>query len=472
MEKTMNKNSSISRDLTVLKKRVARLKRLPMRKLNDAICDIIDLKGYGLAVLLRKLPEFSQERQLKIAQKVEDFLYFHPENGVKVFDRIKRAYESSCEECRPHLLSAMVDVSQRMRDGELQKSNLLKEAKEVLESSTDLTRKGKALEIIGESENRELILVVIKNIIKAVEKVGEFSGYHFIENSLLSLKRLGGDSLLRLLINPMSDETIKKLRIEWRSEKPEIVDMVLRQTHSLDSDFAQTLLKVVDLSDFNLPFVAMIQEGVSHSDKWVRQAAVASMEKASQGLSPELLSRMLNDSSPEVRLMAAASLGGFSSEQTGDLLEALAEKGGETIGTRMNALYALHSQKNLAALERISASSEPRIALNAIGLAALLKPRNESLESLLKVYSGLKPDRALELQYYLLELAEPEDLKGLIDYHKAAANDVQKDNCIELLKRFLLQKAGPRLERAKSLLTDGERKAIDILTSGGLSENG
>jgi hypothetical protein len=84
----------------------------------------------------------------------------------------------------------------------------------------------------------------------------------------------------------------------------------------------------------------------------------------------------------------------------------------------------------------------------------------------------LKPDRALELQYYLLELAEPEDLKGLIDYHKAAANDVQKDNCIELLKRFLLQKAGPRLERAKSLLTDGERKAIDILTSGGLSENG
>lgn len=465
MEKYMEKNQSISRNLVQLRKRVRRLNRVPMRKLGDAVCDIIDLKGFGLAVLLRCLPKIKDERQVVIAQKIEDFLYFHPHKGVRLFDRLKKAFFAASELCRPHLLAAMVDVSEKLPNGAEELLGLIAEARVVLESAPDFIRKGKAVEIIAMANKKEYIIDIINNMVISTKKIAEFANYHFFENCLLAVKRMGGESLLRLLINPNSDNAIKQLRLEWRSEKPDLVAKVLRASECLNTEFAQAALHVIDLSDFNLPFVSMIQEGMSHPDKWVRQAAVISMQKASEALSPEILARMLNDPSPEVRLMAVSSLGGYPIEKTGAILESLAAKEGETVGQRMNALYALHSQKNLPALEKLSSSVDPKVALNSMGLAALLKPDSETLGNLLKFFLSVGPSRAVELQYYVLELIEPDGLKMLVDLHRDSKGGQQKENCLILLKAFLMKNAGPKLERAKRLLSDAERKALGLLAA-------
>jgi hypothetical protein len=148
------------------------------------------------------------------------------------------------------------------------------------------------------------------------------------------------------------------------------------------------------------------------------------------------------------------------------LLETLAKESGDTAGMRLNALYALHAQKNAPALERLTDSPEAKIALNAMGLAALLSSsRRESLEKLLDVYLGLKPDRAIELQRYLLELAEPEDLQSLIELHKVSGTSLAKENCVELIKLFMAKKDGPRLEKVKADLPEGERKAVELLAA-------
>ncbi|GAB4278641.1 MAG: hypothetical protein Kow0029_22100 [Candidatus Rifleibacteriota bacterium] len=452
------------KDLKQLRKMVKRLGRVPEKKLVDAVCDIIDLKGYSLAVILRHLPEFSADRQLQIVRKIEDFLYFHPEKGVRLFSRLKRAFSQAHVDCRPNILSAMVDVAAKMPDGENRLSDLIQEAQQVILMQTDLTRKGKAIEILARSENRENLLEIIKLLIKASEKIAEFENYQFVENCLLVIKKLGGESVIRLLINPNSDNAVQMLRLEWKSEKPEVLTRFLKLIHSLDSYFAQTLLKVIDYSDFNLPFVSMIREGMSHEDKWVRQAAVASMEKVAERVDVEDIARMLSDSSPEVRLMAISSLGGYSAGQTGTILEMMAREESETIGSRMNALYALHSQKNLDALERLSGEDNPKIALNAMGLAALLKPRSESFEKLLDVYVGLGEARASELEYYLMELSEPEDLPRILDLQRLAVSEVKREGFIRFLRAFLSAKSGPRLDRIKSNFKGPELQALRLLS--------
>ncbi len=83
---------------------------------------------------------------------------------------------------------------------------------------------------------------------------------------------------------------------------------------------------------------------------------------------------------------------------------------------------------------------------------------------MLKVFAGLGPDRAGEIRYYLLEIADPEDISVLIDYHQNADSGVKKENCLALLREFLLQKAGPRLDRALQALPDAQRKALAVLT--------
>ena len=163
--------------------------------------------------------------------------------------------------------------------------------------------------------------------------------------------------------------------------------------------------------------------------------------------------------------MAVSSLGGYSAEQTGDLLESLVRKPGETVGLRMNALYALYSQKNLPVLEKLCSEPDAKIALNAMGLSALLRPKKDGFADLMKVFAGLSGERATELQYYLLELADPEDIGILIDYHKNADSALKKENCISLIRAFLLKKAGPRLSGAISTLSDGEKKALDLLSA-------
>ena len=460
----MKKN--VAKDLRHLNKKVKKLNRMPLRKIKESVCDIIDMKGYGLALLLHKLPDFSPRRQYKIARKIEDFLYFHSMDGAKLLNRLGIACRKCHKKSLPLLLSAYVDVWTKAGKNEAELVSMQDKAYEVLKTKADLTRKGKAIEIIGKSEDKKYLKAVIKNMIKASRKVGDFSGYHFIENSLLVVKKLGGETVLRLLINPNSDNIIKKMRIEWQENDAAVMNELLGIGRNFTDDFAQTLLKVIDLSDFNLPFASMIQEGLDHPDKWVRQTAAASMEKISKSVNPELLKKMLGDSSPEVRLMAISSLGGFSQEQTGELLEALARESGDTAGMRLNALYALHAQKNLPALKRLSDSSEAVIALNAMGLSALLgDSRSESLKKLLGVYLGLKPDRAIELQRYLLELSEPEDLSSLIELHKVSESSLAKENCVELIKLFMAKKDGPRLEKVKSDLPESERKAVELLAA-------
>jgi len=166
-----------------------------------------------------------------------------------------------------------------------------------------------------------------------------------------------------------------------------------------------------------------------------------------------------------VRMMAVASLGGYPIEKTGQLLESLARKAGELPGAKMNALYALYSQKNLPALERLSEEPEMNVALNSIGLAALLRPKNEGLDSLLRVYSGLSAERALELKHYLFEIADPEDLGIILDYHKSVDGEQRKENCLGLIRDFILLKAGPRMERVLRALPDAERKALSVLVA-------
>lgn len=461
MEKAMKNQEN---DLKTLIKKVGLLKKLPLKKLGDATCDIIDLKGSSIAVLLRRLPEFSPARQKVIAQKIEDYFYFYPDRGRKLIGRLKKACEKVCEECLSQLLSILVDVIPR-NARKVEFADLLPTALKVLDSGCDYPRKSKALEIIGQHQRKETILCVIKNMILSIELVSGFSGYQFFENCLLVLKRMGGESVLKLLINPNSDNVIKQFRFEWRDQDNDIQSGVLKLLQAAGTDFAQIALKIVDLSDFNLPFIAMIQEGMTHEDKWVRQAAAASMEKASSALDPEMLQRMLSDDSPEVRLMAVSSLGGYSVEQTGQLLESLVQKPGETVGARMNALYALYSQKNLPALERLSREPDAKIALNSMGLAALLKPKSDGFAELLSVFSGLNSERAAELQYYLLEISDPEDIQSLIDYHKTASSSIKRENCLALLRAFLGKKAGPRLERAVAALPDAERKALSLLAA-------
>jgi HEAT repeat protein len=322
----------------------------------------------------------------------------------------------------------------------------------------------RAVELVVKASGVSGIPSIIRLMIKSSEKLDKYANYHFVETALMALKRLGGEPIIRLLINPSSDEAIRQLRMEWRAMDQQLLQDTLSTLRKVDVDMAQVLLKVIDLSDFNLPFVAMIKEGVAHHDKWVRQAATASMQKATAALSPETLARMLNDDSSEVRLMAVTSLGGFTGEQTGAMLEELAGRAGESHEIRLNALYALYAQKNREALENLAVSADNHLLmLNARGLAALLMPRDEGARSMLKAFVEAKSELVGEAVHYLLEILEPEDIEILINTHAASNSEPQRERIIDFMRLFIDKKAGPRLDQARSRLSEAEQKALAIL---------
>jgi hypothetical protein len=363
------------------------------------------------------------------------------------------------------LLAAIADVSAHMPNQTTVLTNLDPEAEKTLKSSADYMRKAKALEILAINEKTETLPSIIYFLIDSTKNIEKFANYQFIENSLLVLKKLGGESLLRLLINPNSDNSIKNFKLEWRQKPEQLTNEILKISQKLTPDFAQAMLKIIDLSDFSMPFASMISEGITHPDKWVRQSAAASMQKANKSLDLENLSRLLNDPSPEVRLMAISSLGGFEASKTGELLIAVAKRESETIGARMNALHALYSQKNLDALESLSESTEPQITLHSIGLAALLKPKEKGFADILAFYRTCNTAWAGELNHYILELTEVEDLQKIVEFFASINTDVVRQNCLDLLKMFLNQKAGPRLEKVIAALTKSEKKALALLKS-------
>ncbi len=463
MKMKNNEDKTVARDVARLRDMIHKLRQISGRKLNNAVCDIIDLGGYSLAVLLDELPGLPVELQQQIVKKLEDFFYFHPESGVKLFRRLKNALARSDQSCRAGLLSAMADISEQVDDRDFAVSELGEQALAVLESDVDPGRLAKAIEILVKASEYTCIPVVIKLMIKTTGALDKFQNYQFIETALLALKRLGGESLIRLLINPSSDAAIRQLRLEWRHMNEGLLNETFSILQKLDTDFAQIMLKVVDLSDFNLPFIAMINEGVKHGDKWVRQTAVSSMQKAAEALNPEEIARLLNDSASEVRLMAATSLGGFSAEQTGAILEELAARQGESREIRLNALYALFAQKNLAALKNLSVQPDSlQIAVNAQGLATLLMPHEEGLKAMLVTYGQVKSEFVADAGHYLMELVEPEDIEVLVKSH-SAGNETQRERLIEFIRQFIDKKAGPRLEVAMKKLADAEQKALKLL---------
>ncbi len=456
--------SKKSRNVKALRRMVEQLERTPEKKLESAVCDIIDMGGFSLAVLLEKLASLTVPVQAVVVRKIEDFLYFHPEKGAKIFDRLQTALRDADISCRPSLLAAIADVSDSVDMDHLTIGRIASDALDALESSMDFARMSRAVELVVKVSGVSGIPAIIRLMIKSSKKLNEYVNYQFVETALMALKRLGGESVIRLLINPLSAEALRQLRMEWRAMDQQLLQETMTSLQRVDADFAQIMLKVIDLSEFNLPFAAMIKEGLSHSDKWVRQAAAASMQKASAALSPESLSRMLNDESSEVRLMAVTSLGGFEREQTGNMLEELATRQGESIEIRLNALYALFAQKNRAALENLAGSADNQhLAVNARGLAAMLMPKEDGARSMLKTFLEIGSESLSEATHYLLEILEPEDIEILIKAHSTAVGEPQRERVIDFMRLFIDRKAGPRLDLARTRLPEAEKRAVEML---------
>ena len=451
-------------DENALRQMIAELENVEEEKLNDAVCDIIDIGSKPIKFLIDSLPQMSEDVGSAVVQKLEDFFYFHPEKGGKVVDRLKQSVREAPNRYRAGLLSALSDILDATDEtGEII-GTMGEEAMSVLCSDADITRIGKAIEILVRAEEANSIPYIINLMMKNTDKLDKFENYQFIETSLLALKRLGGEAVLRLLVNPLSDSAIKQLRVEWRTKEQKLLDDTLIALQKLDSDFAQVMIKVVDLSEFNLPFAAMLNEGIKHSDKWVRQAAVEAMRKTSEDMTPEALSRMLGDPAPEVRLMAITSLGAFDKSQTGDLLLDLASREEESIDIRLNALYALYSQENILALQQLASKKDnEKIAVNAEGLAALLMPHDQGLHKMLDVYVATKESLLPEAAHYLSEIAVPEDIGAMVAIH-TKGNEEQRDKMIRFLKAFVENNNGPKLEAAmKSQLNEAERNALKRL---------
>ncbi|RCK78136.1 MAG: hypothetical protein OZSIB_1785 [Candidatus Ozemobacter sibiricus] len=458
----------LNRHPSRLKRRVRRLAALRPRRLDAAICDIIDLRGLSLAVLLHQMPTLPPRVQRRVAAKIEDFLFFHPGKGRRVMKRLATAIERVAPACRPHLLSALADVASRVRQPPIDLADLGGVARAVLESKTDLVRKGKAVEILACGRTPEHVPLIIHFLQSALNGIEGYANYQFTETALFALKRLGGESLLRLLVNPSSVEANRQLRLEWRHHAEDQLATTVRTLQGLDDQVPAVLLKVIELSEYALPFIAMVREGLDHPDKWVRQVAAAALAKMKDQAGFEQIERMLRDPAVEVRLMAISSLGSYSIEAAGEKLTDIALDEAEVPEIRMNALYALYGQKNAAALATVRQSPSPGIATNAAGLHALLQPREEGLRDLLEEIGSRSSEARAELFPYLLELAQPDDLGRLLQFQEALPETARREEFLQWLGAFLRKNAGPALQRALDRLEPSQRQAIRLLIDGRL----
>ncbi len=458
----------LNRHVPRLSRRVRRLAKVRPARLDAAICDIIDLRGLAVAVLLRDLPRLPAKVQRRVAMRLEDFLFFHPGKGRRLMKRLASTIGRADPACRPHLLAALADVAAKVSRPSIDLADLAPLAREVLGSKADLMRKGKAVEILAFGREPEHVPVIIRLLQSALAGIETYANYHFAETALFALKRLGGESLLRLLVNPSSPEASRQLRLEWRAYPEEQLRAAVQTLQGLDEQVAPVLLKVVELSEYALPFMAMVREGMDHPDKWVRQAAAASMDKVTGQGGFEHLDRMLKDPAVEVRLMAVSSLGSYPVETTGERLTGIALDENEVPGIRMNALYALYAQKNRGALETLRQSPSPRLAANAIGLHALLAPREAGLKSLLEEVGNLVGEARPELFPYLLELARPDDLGLLLQFQAALPDAARREEFLGVVASFLRKNAGPALEKALGRLEPSRQSAVRALLGGRL----
>jgi len=454
-----------NRDLRRLARLVRRLTRFSGRRLDARVCDLIDQKGFGLAMLLRGLGRLPGPVQHRAAERIEDFLFFHPRRGRKLMGRLVAALAAVEPHTRPHLVSAIADVAGKARDYSGLPADVGAAATEVLASDADLTRKGRAAEILGNVGSVADIQSILNVMVVALKNIEAYPGFSYVETALFALKRLGGDSFLRLLINSRSTPAMAQFRLEWREHREEEIRTALAAVAALSEDTSEALLKVVELSEYNLPFLSMIQEGLSHDNKWIRQSAAASMGRLTGDTGLESLLRMLGDQAPEVRLMAVQSLGSFPMRRTGERLHVLAVSEAEVPEIRMNALYALYNQKNLNALENLTGCASPLVAMNALGLAALLMPREDGLRRLLEAFRASPMPGLAHLFHYLLELGRAEDLGLVLSYQQGMDDPARREVYLDFLARFLASKEGPGLEKALAALGPGERSAVSGLRS-------
>ncbi|MFZ2960265.1 MAG: hypothetical protein WA705_25565 [Candidatus Ozemobacteraceae bacterium] len=465
--KTPKKRTGDNRNVRGLRRLISRLANLAgSKKLDDRICDIIDLRGFSLAVLLTSLPTLPVPVQERIARRIEDFLFFHPDRGRKLLNRLIAAIKTSDPLCRAHLLAAVADVAARSGERMVIPGDLTGEALALLEGGTDFVRRGKAVELLSIMECHTSIPVLIKVLREALEGIDAFPNYQFTETTLFALKRLGGEGLLRLLVNPQSPSVLTRFRLDWRDRPEKEAQAVLAAVNSIDESFAQLILKVVELSEFVLPFVPMVQEGLNHPDKWVRQTATEALSKAGKQADEEGLLRLLADPAPEVRLMAVHALGNRLPSETGEKLTSIAISEQETYEIRMNALYALFAQKNRDALENLMTSPAISISINARGLAALLYPREEGFKRLLDGLKEIPGSHMPDVFHYVLEMARPEDLFQLLATHAALKEPSQREAFIPLFSRFLQTRAGTSLDAAIAALPPRERSALTVLRDG------
>jgi HEAT repeat protein len=463
-----NKINVDPKDIKALKAEVLKLEKTSPKKLNDAICDIIDLGGYSIAVMLDKMKDLPPKIQLAVAHKLEDFIYFHPEKGAKILERFKKNITKVEPACRPHLFACLVDIAEALGaeledDTPKELLDLSDLAVDIINEKPDLMRATKAIDIIAKSGRIEALGGIIKLMISSLGELDKYQNYLFIETSLLAVKRLGGEAVLRLLINPNSEGALRQLKLENRELKEPLLTEILDSMKVIDDNFAQVVLKIVDLSEFNLPFMPMINEGLSHPDKWVRQVAAEAMQKATEGFDLESLTRLLTDSADEVRLMAITSLGSFEASKTGYLLENLALKDSETVDIRLNAIYALYSQKNLEALTSVYRQTDnASLSVNAAGLMALLMPHAKGVTLLLELFVRLKETLLAELLYYFNELVLPEDLSIIASFYSAQEAS-GRERLMQLIGFVVEKKAGPRLEAALAKLPAQEQEALRLL---------
>lgn len=451
-----------------LRQSVQNLINIKDSDLDNAICDIIDLRGYSIAVLLEQMPFMPQNVQMRIASKLEDFFFFKPTKGKKLLKRLAKTINNSNPETKPMLLSAFADVynsiTSKNKDIEII-LQIAPNAIEVLNSSIDFMRKSKAIEILGYTKSPKYLPPIIKYIPEALKNISTYSNYTFTESALFAIKKLGGDSVLRLLINKNSIEAKKLLRLEWRKHSEEDLKATLLAIESLNEDIPAMLLKVVELSEYGYPFVEMIKEGLEHPDKWVRQVATASMNKMADKHGFEQLIRMVNDSSIEVKLMAISSLGSYDISKTGEILKNIALNENELYEARLNALYALYKQKNFKALNLIRQSPSINIAANAAGLAALLLPHDKAIRNLLHELTSNSSQYRNEIINYILELAQPTDVSEFISFQQQSLQEENRSDFLRLFKAFLQKNKGTLLYHEISKLDHSSQKIINSFLS-------
>jgi hypothetical protein len=459
-----SEKKSLKKSLALITRKIDRLAALLPEKRDAAICDIIDLRGPALALLLKRLPDLPVEIQKLVAVRVEDLLFFHPARGKRLLPRLMTALAAVDPACEPHLVAAAGDVIAALPPGKAEVPEaIIEPAARLLEAPIDLLRKGKAVELLSLKNSFRHIPALLRTFHASTAQIDSYANFTFFESTMFALKKLGGEGLLRLLVNPQSIEGMTQFRMKWHQAAREDDREVIQQLSRMGDDFPGMVLKVIDLSENNIPFLASIQEGLKHTDKWIRQMATASMSKVKTKDGLEFLGRMLKDDSQEVRMMAVNSLGNFPVDLVGETLRKMAANESENVNIRLNSLYALYHQKNLTALKSLISCPMEAVSMNAKGLSALLMPTDEGLQYLIDLYDTTSTQHVTEFFHFFMEIARPEDLGKVVELFDSAKGEERRGLALDFLTAFLSNKAGPKLDKAVLALPAAQRKAVEIL---------